>query len=83
MALNPIARLGRIYYEGFRDSPLSRRLLALVLIKLFVMFAILRVFFFPDLLGGLSDGQRAERVTDALTEGFPAPVSTQTERPCP
>ena len=33
---------------------LGRTLWAIILIKLFIMFAILKVFFFPDLLAGKS-----------------------------
>ena len=38
------------YKEGFQNMTLGRTLWAIVLIKLFVMFAILKVFFFPDFL---------------------------------
>ena len=33
---------------------LGRTLWAVILIKLFIMFAVLRLFFFPDLLAGKS-----------------------------
>ncbi|MEZ7866770.1 MAG: DUF4492 domain-containing protein [Paludibacteraceae bacterium] len=38
------------YKEGFQNMTLGRTLWAIVLIKLFVMFAILKVFFFPNFL---------------------------------
>ena len=38
------------YKEGFQNMTLGRTLWAIVLIKLFVMFDILKVFFFPDFL---------------------------------
>jgi hypothetical protein len=40
------------YYEGFRNMPLwGRKMWAIILVKLFIMFAILKLFFFPDFLG--------------------------------
>ena len=45
-----IYRFFNLYYEGFRDMKLGRTLWAIILIKLFIMFAILKVFFFPELI---------------------------------
>lgn len=45
---------------------LGRTLWALILIKLFIMFVILKVFFFPNLLSGLSPEQKAEKVSNEL-----------------
>ena len=42
----------RFYVDGFREMTLGRTLWAIILIKLFVMFVILRLLFFPDLLAG-------------------------------
>ena len=39
-----------LYYDGFRHMSLGRTLWAVILIKLFIIFAILNVFFFPDFL---------------------------------
>ncbi len=39
------------YLEGFRGMTLGRTLWALVIVKLLVMFLILKIFFFPDFLG--------------------------------
>ena len=43
-------RFFNLYYEGFRNMKLGRTLWAIILIKLFIMFAILKVFFFPNFL---------------------------------
>lgn len=40
----------RLYYDGFRSMTLGRTLWAVILVKLFIIFAILKVFFFPDFL---------------------------------
>ena len=37
-----------LYRDGFRQMTLGRTLWAIILIKLFIIFAILKVFFFPD-----------------------------------
>ena len=44
------ADIFRFYVDGFRSMTLGRTLWAIILLKLFIMFAILRLFFFPDQL---------------------------------
>jgi len=57
------------YYDGFLRMTWGRKLWGIILIKLFIMFAILRLFFFPDLLKRdfNSDEERASYVLDQLT----------------
>ena len=57
----------RFYNEGFRNMTWGRQLWLLILIKLFILFAVLRVFFFRPYYGGMSDGQREEHVATELT----------------
>ena len=59
----------RFYIEGFRGMTIGRSLWLLFIIKLFIMFAILKLFFFPDMLGSGydNDEQRADAVRRALT----------------
>ncbi len=46
-----LKKIWNFYYEGFRDmSTRGKKLWLIILIKLFVMFAILKLFFFPDIL---------------------------------
>jgi len=45
----------RFYVEGFRAMTLGRTLWAIILVKLFVMFAVVRLLFFPDPLAGKSE----------------------------
>jgi hypothetical protein len=67
-----ISLLNRIflfYYEGFRNmSQWGRRVWIIILIKLFIMFAILKIFFFTDFLGKKydNDKQKSEYVLDQL-----------------
>ncbi len=62
--------LGRafyLYYDGFRSMTLGRTLWAIILIKLFIMFAILKVFFFPNFLGQhAAEGQEDDYVATEL-----------------
>ena len=43
-------RVCDLYYDGFRNMRLGKTLWAIILIKLFIIFAILKVFFFPDFI---------------------------------
>ena len=60
-------RIFNFYLDGFRSMTLGRTLWAIILLKLFIMFAILRLFFFPDQLAGMSQEQRSEHVLEQLT----------------
>lgn len=63
-----IVRLVRMYAEAFRTSSLTRGMMLLVAVKLFIMFAIIKALFFPNLLGRLdSDEQRTKAVVENLT----------------
>ncbi|MEX0986177.1 MAG: DUF4492 domain-containing protein [Bacteroidales bacterium] len=62
-------RIIRFYYEGFRSMTWGRSLWAIILIKLFVMFVILKLFFFPDILQRNfdTDEERGNHVLEQLT----------------
>ena len=62
-------RIFRFYSDGFRNmSGWGRKVWIIILIKLFIMFAILRLFFFPDFLRTRydNDRERSEYVMDQL-----------------
>ncbi len=59
------SRIFRFYVTGFREMTLGRTLWLLILVKLFVLFAVLRVFFFP---GFLAEGREEEQVSAELIE---------------
>ena len=64
-----IKSLFRFYFEGFKNmSECGRRAWLIIIIKLFILFAILKVFFFPDFLGRkyTSDTQRSEYVRNQI-----------------
>ena len=59
-----------LYRDGFSQMTLGRTLWAIILIKLFVIFAILKVFFFPNYISTHADeGKESEFVaTKVLKE---------------
>ena len=57
-----------LYYEGFKNMTLGRTLWAVILIKLFIMFAILKVFFFPNFLKEHAQGDEAKYVATELID---------------
>jgi hypothetical protein len=64
-----IRSLFYFYYDGFRNmSWWGRRVWIIILIKLFIIFILLRIFFFHDFLGGKykNDDQKSEYVLDQL-----------------
>ena len=62
-------RAFHLYYDGFRSMTLGRTLWIIIGIKLFIIFAILKVFFFPNFLRQLVEkGSEAEFVASELTE---------------
>ena len=66
---NPIYRVYRFYVDGFRSMTLGRTLWGLILLKLFIMFAVLRLFFFPDILAQFdSEEAKSDHVLEQLTD---------------
>lgn len=62
-------RIFRFYVEGFRSMTWGRALWILILIKLFVMFVILKIFFFPRYLNRFDTAAEKEHyVSEELVE---------------
>ena len=61
-------RIFLFYYEGFRSMTWGRKLWLIIIIKLFIMFGILRIFFFQDFLGSRFDNEqeKSNYVTEEL-----------------
>ena len=57
-----------LYYDGFRHMRLGRTLWAIILIKLFIIFAVLKVFFFPNFLKEHAQGDESGYVATELVE---------------
>jgi uncharacterized Rmd1/YagE family protein len=60
----------KMYVEGFKNMTTGKILWAIILIKLFIMFAILRIFLFPNFLNSKfdTDEEKAEYVAIQLSE---------------
>lgn len=52
----------------FHQRPTGKVLVAIVLVKLFVIFILLRIFFFQPAMKGLTDDEKAERVSTAIEQ---------------
>lgn len=63
-------RIFRFYVEGFRSMTVGRYLWALILVKLFILFFVFKLLFFPDILKRDydNDADRAAAVRRALVE---------------
>jgi hypothetical protein len=65
-----VKKLFRFYYDGFRNmSAWGRKVWVVIIIKLFIIFAILKLFFFHDFLHDKydNDKQRSRYVLEQLT----------------
>lgn len=65
-----IYKVWRLYADGFRQMTIGKTLWVVILVKLFIMFFILKLFFFPDILSRDydTDEERARAVRENLTK---------------
>ena len=61
-------RIYDLYIDGFRNMRLGKTLWAIILIKLFIIFVVLKIFFFPNFLKQHANGDEAGFVATELTE---------------
>jgi len=59
-----------LYYDGFKNMRIGKTLWSLILIKLFIMFAIVKWLFFPNVLkeNFHTDEERSEYILNNLTK---------------
>lgn len=58
-----------LYYDGFRSMTLGRTLWTVIFVKLFVIFVVLKLFFFPDYIKEHAhEGEEAEFVASKLLD---------------
>ena len=58
-----------LYYDGFSHMKLGRTLWLIIIVKLFIIFVVLKLFFFPDFLSShATEGGEADFVATELTE---------------
>ena len=56
-----------LYREGFRNMTWGKPLVWLIVLKLVILFAVLRVFFFKPAMAGMTEQEKIETVSDRLT----------------
>lgn len=67
--MNIFKRVYDFYRDGFRNMEVGKTLWLIILIKLAIIFLILRVFFFrPELSRYNTDSEKAEHVIENLTK---------------
>lgn len=68
-----IQSVARFYADGFRQMTWGRTLWLIILLKLFIIFGILKLFFFPDFLQTKAEGDKIHYVSRQLIEQGVAP----------
>ena len=65
---NIFVRVWRFYIDGFRSMTVGKTLWAIILVKLFILFFVLKLFFFPNILSRDydNDADRAKAVAANL-----------------
>jgi hypothetical protein len=59
----------RFYYQGFQNMKVGRKLWAIILIKLIIIFVVIKLLFFPNFLKSnfKTDAERSNYVIKQLT----------------
>lgn len=65
---NAIISIWNFYVDGFRNMTWGRQLWWLILLKVIILFAVLRAFFFTPVLSGKSEEERGEYIGEQLIE---------------
>ena len=71
MNANVFKRVWQFYYEGFRSmSTWGKQIWIIILVKLFIMFLVLKLFFFPNFLNTnfSTEEQKSDHVLENLTK---------------
>jgi hypothetical protein len=60
----------QFYYQGFKNMTLGKNLWAIIIIKLLIMFLVLKLLFFPDFLktNFKTDEERSNYIINQLTK---------------
>jgi len=68
--LNFFKSIYYLYYDGFVNMRVGKTLWILIAIKLFIMFAIIKWLYFPDVLqeNFATDAQRSQYILQQLTK---------------
>lgn len=81
MVKNACQFIYRLYADGFRQMTWGRTLWILILLKLCVIFLVLKLFFFPDFLKSHARGDESQFVSRELIEQAITPDTTPSADP--
>ena len=62
-----IKRIISFYHDGFKSMRLGKTLWIVVIVKLVIIFVVLKLFFMPYILYERADGNEAEYVSKQIT----------------
>lgn len=64
-----LAKIYGLYADGFRNMTVGKKLWALIIVKLAIIFLVFKMFFFPNILQENydNDDDRARAVAERLT----------------
>ena len=64
---NIFARIFRFYVEGFKNMTVGKTLWTIIIIKLIVIFLVLKLFFFPNYIKeNAEEGKEAEFIMNEI-----------------
>jgi len=64
------SQIFQFYYQGFKSMTVGKKLWTIIIIKLIILFLVLKIFFFPDFLktNFKTDEERSNHVIEQLTK---------------
>ena len=65
--MNFFKRAADMYVDGFRNMTWGKPLWILILLKLLILFGVLRIFFFKPDMAGKTEGEKMEIVGERLS----------------
>ncbi|HGZ70522.1 MAG TPA: DUF4492 domain-containing protein [Nitratifractor sp.] len=68
MHTTTVRKILNLYIDGFKNMRLGKKLWAIIAIKLFIFFVVIKMLFFPNILkeNFQNDSQRSEHVLNNL-----------------
>ena len=66
--MNRIRTIFNFYIDGFRNMTWGRPLWLVIFLKLFILFFVLRLFFFKPVLSGKTESEKSDFVGGSLVE---------------
>ena len=67
MKSNLPSRVWSLYRDGFRNMTWGRPLWFLIILKVVILFGVLRLFFFKPVMAGMTEEQKSEKVGGRLS----------------